>query len=142
MTSCARRPVILPALAPLAIAQSVRASTLVPATRTMSWRPLAVTSTLTTAGSWQSRSATAPTCAEAKSDAIYDIATLTGSASRALGLDVAAVLGNDQAAVDRAIAAGEAAGEPLWQLPLHRPYLRMLDSDTADIANCAAIGLP
>ncbi|MFZ0530230.1 MAG: leucyl aminopeptidase family protein [Propionicimonas sp.] len=79
---------------------------------------------------------------EAKPDAIFDIATLTGSASRALGPDVAAVLGNQQAVIDRAIQAGAAAGEPLWQLPLHRPYLRMLESETADIANCAAVGLP
>lgn len=80
--------------------------------------------------------------AEAKPDAIYDIATLTGSVSRALGPDVAGVLGNDQAAIDRVISAGRAAGEPVWQLPLHKPYLRMLESETADICNCAAIGLP
>lgn len=80
--------------------------------------------------------------AETKPDAIVDIATLTGSASRALGPDMGAVLGNDQAVIDRAIAAGAAAGEPLWQLPLHRPYRRMLDSETADIANCGPIGLP
>lgn len=80
--------------------------------------------------------------AEAGPDVIFDIATLTGSASRALGPEIAAVLGNDQTAIDRARVAGEAAGEPLWQLPLHRPYLRMLDSDTADMANCGPIGLP
>ncbi len=80
--------------------------------------------------------------AESRPDAIFDIATLTGSVSRALGPDVAGVLGNDQAMVDRVVAAGHLAGEPVWQLPLHKPYLRMLDSDTADISNCAAIGLP
>lgn len=80
--------------------------------------------------------------AETKPDAIIDIATLTGSAGRALGPDMGAVLGSDQATVDAVIAAGDQADEPVWQLPLHRPYLRMLDSTTADICNCAAVGLP
>lgn len=80
--------------------------------------------------------------AESEPDAIIDIATLTGSAGRALGPDMGAVLGNSQATVDAVIAAGGVADEPVWQLPLHRPYLRMLDSTTADICNCAAVGLP
>jgi len=33
------------------------------------------------------------------------------------------------------IAAGEAAGEPGWELPLYGPYRRLIDSEVADIKN-------
>jgi leucyl aminopeptidase len=72
---------------------------------------------------------------EERPDAIVDIATLTGACMRALGIEVAGVLGNDQALVDRVIAAGEAADEPVWQLPLRARYRRQLESGTADLRN-------
>ena len=43
---------------------------------------------------------------EAGVDVIFDIATLTGAAMMALGKSRAAVLGNDQATVDRVVASG------------------------------------
>ncbi len=72
---------------------------------------------------------------EAKVDAIVDIATLTGAALMALGQSRAAILGNDQAMVDRVSAAAAATDEPVWQLPLERKYRKQLDSEIADIAN-------
>ena len=72
---------------------------------------------------------------EAGVDAIVDIATLTGAALMALGKSRAAVLGNDQATVDRVVAAAKATDEPVWQLPLERKYRKQLDSDIADISN-------
>jgi leucyl aminopeptidase len=80
--------------------------------------------------------------AEEKPDAILDVATLTGSVARALGPDVAGLLGNDEVLIARVRAAGEAVSEPVWPLPLHAPYRRMLASDTADIKNCAPVGRP
>jgi leucyl aminopeptidase len=80
--------------------------------------------------------------AEQQPDAIVDIATLTGSCARALGPDIAGVFGNDQGLVDRVKAAADATDELVWQLPLHRPYRRILDSHVADIANCGPIGQP
>jgi leucyl aminopeptidase len=71
-------------------------------------------------------------------DAVIDIATLTGAQRVALGTGVAAVLGNDDDLIARIIAAGEAAGEPYWRLPLVASYRRHLDSDVADIKNVAA----
>jgi leucyl aminopeptidase len=71
-------------------------------------------------------------------DAIIDIATLTGAQRVALGGGVAAVLGNDDDLVARVIAAGAAAGEPHWRLPLVAAYRRQLDSDVADIKNVAS----
>ena len=68
-------------------------------------------------------------------DALVDLATLTGACRIALGSLLAGVMGNDQALVDRLLAAGRAAGEPLWQLPLVREYREELKSPIADLKN-------
>jgi len=67
--------------------------------------------------------------------AIIDIATLTGGQRVALGTKVAAVLGTDPEVVRKVIAAGDAAGEPCWELPLFEGYRKDLDSDVADLRN-------
>jgi leucyl aminopeptidase len=56
--------------------------------------------------------------AESDPDMIVDVATLTSACETALGDRVAGVLGNDQELVDRTLAAGERAGEAVWQLPI------------------------
>ena len=38
--------------------------------------------------------------------------------------------------------AAAASGEAVWELPLHRPYRKHIDSLTADMMNCAPIGRP
>ena len=73
--------------------------------------------------------------AEEEPDAIVDVATLTGAQRVALGEGVAAVMGTDEVLVRRLIAAGAAAGEPLWELPLVAAYRKQLDSDVADLRN-------
>jgi leucyl aminopeptidase len=55
---------------------------------------------------------------ESEPDAIVDVATLTGACANALGDRVAGILGNDDSLVERTVAAGSRAGEPLWQLPI------------------------
>jgi leucyl aminopeptidase len=55
---------------------------------------------------------------EAEPDVIVDVATLTGACVIALGDRVAGVLGNDDALVARAQAAGARVGEALWPLPI------------------------
>lgn len=72
---------------------------------------------------------------ESKPDAIIDIATLTGACMAALGPKMAGVLGNDQALVDRIVESSRRTDELVWQLPLHRPYRKMLDSQVADLRN-------
>lgn len=74
---------------------------------------------------------------EAGADAIIDVATLTGAQRVALGDGVAAVMGTEAGLVRRVIEAGQAAGEPFWELPLHAPYRRQLDSEVADLKNIA-----
>jgi leucyl aminopeptidase len=76
--------------------------------------------------------------AEEEPDAIVDVATLTGAQRVALGDSVAAVMGTDEALVNRVTRAGAAAGEPCWELPLVRAYRKQLDSDVADLRNVAA----
>jgi leucyl aminopeptidase len=73
--------------------------------------------------------------AEEEPDVIVDAATLTGGQGVALGDAVAAVLGTDEELVRRLIAAGAAAGEPLWELPLFAGYRKQLDSEVADLKN-------
>jgi leucyl aminopeptidase len=72
---------------------------------------------------------------EEPTDAIVDIATLTGACMRALGTQVAGVMGNDQRLIDDVCAAADATDESVWQLPLERRYRGELDSTVADLRN-------
>ncbi|HEY5757824.1 MAG TPA: M17 family peptidase N-terminal domain-containing protein [Steroidobacter sp.] len=78
--------------------------------------------------------------AEEKHDAIIDIATLTGSVMRALGTDLAGLFGNDEALIAQVEHAAEATGERVWQMPLHKPYRKALDSDVAAMRNTGPTG--
>lgn len=69
------------------------------------------------------------------SDAVIDLATLTGAAVVALGEKVAAVMSNSFPLVRQLIVAGERVGETYWELPLFEPYRKSLRSMTADLAN-------
>ncbi|MGI8709670.1 MAG: leucyl aminopeptidase [Acidimicrobiales bacterium] len=73
--------------------------------------------------------------AESEPDAIIDVATLTGAAVVALGDRTAAVMGNHDALRDRVLDGAEAAGEPMWSLPLPDHLRKGLDSDVADLRN-------
>ena len=68
-------------------------------------------------------------------DAIVDIATLTGACMRALGTQVAGVIGNHAGIVAQVEAAADATDEPVWELPLERRYRKELDSPVADLRN-------
>ena len=68
-------------------------------------------------------------------DAIVDIATLTGACLRTFGVDLAGVIGNNAELVAQVKAAGEMVDEPVWELPLHQPYRKQLDSPVADLTN-------
>ncbi|MBN2670033.1 MAG: leucyl aminopeptidase [Deltaproteobacteria bacterium] len=72
---------------------------------------------------------------EQKPDYLIDSATLTGAAVVALGEDIAAVYGDDNAFVTRVLEAGKAVGEDLWPMPLHMAYDKQLDSPIADMQN-------
>ena len=73
--------------------------------------------------------------AEQKPRVIIDTATLTGACMIALGTDLWGAMGNDRELIREVLAAGEAAGEPGWELPMYEPYRGLIDSDIADIKN-------
>jgi leucyl aminopeptidase len=73
--------------------------------------------------------------AEKRPACIVDTATLTGACMIALGTDIAGALGNDDGLVQELVDAGRATGEPIWPLPLHRDYRRLIDSNVADVKN-------
>ncbi|RMH93413.1 leucyl aminopeptidase family protein [Lysobacter pythonis] len=66
---------------------------------------------------------------------MLDFATLTGAARIALGPDLPALYANDDGIADAWRAAGDAHFDPVWRMPLWKPYLRYLASGIADLAN-------
>ncbi len=73
-------------------------------------------------------------CSE-EPDLLIDFATLTGAARVALGTDLPAMFCNDDAVAAKLLDQAEAAGDPVWRMPLHQPYKRQLESKVADLCN-------
>ena len=69
---------------------------------------------------------------------LIDVATLTGSVGRALGDDYAGVFGRHDELIEQLIDAADAAGEPLWQLPLDDSHFKQIESSYGDIINSGA----
>jgi leucyl aminopeptidase len=66
---------------------------------------------------------------------IVDFATLTGAARVALGTDLPALFCSDEQVAREAMELGSLLGDPVWHMPLHRAYRKMLRSKVADIQN-------
>ena len=77
---------------------------------------------------------------EEKPALIVDFATLTGAARVALGPDVPAFFTDDDALAEEISGAGTTEADPVWRLPLWRPYEKMLESKVADINNVGSGG--
>ena len=75
-----------------------------------------------------------------KPDLIIDFATLTGAARVALGTEVPVYFSNSQELASDLNNASIASGEPIWQLPLHKPYFSQLKSSVADFTNSSPEG--
>jgi leucyl aminopeptidase len=71
---------------------------------------------------------------------IVDMATLTGAARVALGPEVVPFYTDDDALAAALARSAEGESDPLWRLPLWRPYDQMLDSKVADLNNVSAGG--
>ncbi|HEX8768397.1 MAG TPA: leucyl aminopeptidase, partial [Jatrophihabitans sp.] len=67
-------------------------------------------------------------------DYLIETATLTGGQVVALGTGTSGVMGSD-AFRERVVAAGSAAGESLWPMPLPPVLRARLDSPVADVVN-------
>jgi leucyl aminopeptidase len=68
-------------------------------------------------------------------DLLIDCATLTGAARVALGPELPALFANHDATAEALLRHGLAERDPMWRLPLHKPYRRGLDSKIADLNN-------
>lgn len=77
---------------------------------------------------------------EDKPSLVIDFATLTGAARVALGPDVPPFFTDDDALADELMRAAAAENDPLWRLPLWRPYGSLLDSKVADLNNVGTGG--
>jgi leucyl aminopeptidase len=71
---------------------------------------------------------------------IVDMATLTGAARVALGTEVVPFYTDDDALAAALARSAQAESDPLWRLPLWRPYDQLLDSKVADVNNVSAGG--
>ncbi|MEA1889822.1 MAG: leucyl aminopeptidase family protein [Pseudomonadota bacterium] len=69
---------------------------------------------------------------------VIDVATLTGAARVALGLQVGAMFANDKKLSDALYDSSIEAGDPLWPLPLVSAYKNELQSHVAQLANSSA----
>jgi leucyl aminopeptidase len=64
-----------------------------------------------------------------------DLATLTGAARIALGPQLPPFYTDDDELAGQIEAAARSVGDPLWRMPLWKPYADALDSDVAEIKN-------
>ncbi len=78
---------------------------------------------------------------EASPDYLINFATLTGAATVALGPDIPAMYTNHNPLAEQLLAASQQVCDPLWQMPLHQPYLDFLKSDIADILSASSTGM-
>ncbi|HTS23129.1 MAG TPA: leucyl aminopeptidase family protein [Casimicrobiaceae bacterium] len=70
-------------------------------------------------------------------DLLIDCATLTGAARVALGPQLQALYCDDDAVAGGLLEAGADTGDPLWRMPLWRPYRKEIESSCADLNNVA-----
>lgn len=75
-----------------------------------------------------------------KPAALIDIATLTGACIVALARVRSALYANDEALAGALYAAGEAALDPCWRMPLDDEYAEGLKSNFADLGNVNSAG--
>jgi leucyl aminopeptidase len=70
-------------------------------------------------------------------DLLVDCATLTGAARIALGPELQALFCDDDVVANGMLDAGARAGDPLWRMPIWRPYRKELEGKCADLNNVA-----
>ncbi len=73
-------------------------------------------------------------------DLLFDFATLTGAARVALGPDLPPFYTDDDALAEEIAASAARVQDPVWRLPLWRPYDSMLESKAADLDNAPSGG--
>jgi leucyl aminopeptidase len=77
---------------------------------------------------------------EESPELLIDMATLTGAARVALGPDLPPFYTDDDAFAAGLAKASEQVADPLWRMPLWKPYERKLNSKIADTNNVTTDG--
>lgn len=77
---------------------------------------------------------------EESPELLIDMATLTGAARVALGPDLPALFTDDEQLAGDIHKAGLKVNDPVWRLPLWRPYARLFESGVADLNNAGDSG--
>jgi leucyl aminopeptidase len=77
---------------------------------------------------------------EEKPAMIADFATLTGAARVALGPELPAMFTDDDALAADMAKTGTAENDPVWRMPLWKPYEALLDSKVSDTNNVSTGG--
>src|SRR5689334_22545750 len=73
-------------------------------------------------------------------DLLIDMATLTGAARVALGPDLPPFYTDDERLAEALARHAAAENDPLWRLPLWRPYSALFESKIADLNNAGSSG--
>lgn len=76
---------------------------------------------------------------EENPDLLIDFATLTGSARAGFGPDIPPFFSTNDGLAEKLKVAGRETEDPVWPLPLWKPYLRHLDSPVADMVNSSGV---
>jgi len=71
---------------------------------------------------------------------VMDFATLTGACVQALGKSYSGVFSNRESLAAALVAAGRRSGERVWAFPMDEDYDQGLESQVADVLQCAPEG--
>ena len=71
---------------------------------------------------------------EALPDLVIDFATLTGAARIALGADLPPLFSNRDEVSLGIQQAGVEVEDPLWTMPLYKPYRKLIESPIGEIS--------
>ncbi len=77
---------------------------------------------------------------EESPELLIDMATLTGAARVALGPDLPPYYTDDEELAETIAVHSEAVNDPLWRMPLWKPYKKYITSRTADLSNINTSG--
>lgn len=72
---------------------------------------------------------------------LIDFATLTGAMRTALGPELPGFFTNNDALAETLMTLGEKIHDPLWQMPLFKPYKKWIKGRNADLCNVASASL-
>lgn len=73
--------------------------------------------------------------AKVKPQIVVNVATLTGAIKSTLGSSLAGLFSNDAKLAASLQAAGQVAGDPMWEIPLMQKYAQSFSSNFADLVN-------